>query len=89
MKNQIKIENEKEFLEALSYDGNSEFEFVEQTESEYDREKGSVLLKTVVKRKSDNKFFRGEFYKTSNGTEVVNTTLVEVFPKVQQVTIYE
>ena len=89
-KNKIKFENENEFLEALSYDGNSEFEFVEQTESEFDKEKGSILLKTVVRRKSDNKFFRGEFHRFPAGlNSVVDATLVEVFPKIQQVTVYE
>lgn len=69
---------------------NPQIVLVEEQIIYYDYEKSYVDKEIIVRRVSDNKFFRGTYSKWGAGnTEIDSTTLEEVFPRKVTKTIYE
>lgn len=83
----IELKDEEEFI-SIAY-GNKKFELMERNQEGFDGEKGMVDITFVVKRKSDNKFFFGEYTEWMIGHhEIHDLTLEEVFPEEQTITVY-
>lgn len=86
-----------DITELVCYGGrHDEWEFIEEDISNVDLEKGGKDMEVILKRKSDDKFFKFEFYKTNhhsldedacgNDWPLRGT---EVFPKSITITKYE
>jgi hypothetical protein len=65
------------------------FEFIEETQTYFDGEKGYCDYEVIIKRLSDNKFFKGQHTDYGKHEGSVNKVWVEVFPKQITITTYE
>ena len=67
-----------------------EFEFIESDDTYYSLEDHYVDITSIVQRKSDGKFFKGEYTENyCEDPEMFTNKLIEVFPKQIMKTIYE
>lgn len=82
---------DEELIEQLFNDDdpNSDFEFIEENQTYYDTEKGCSDYRVIVKRKSDGKYFEGNYTKWPAGGSKYDMEIEEVFPKKITKTIYE
>lgn len=67
----------------------NEFEIIASGVDYYDIEKGYEERFTVVRRKSDGKYFKGSWVYSHYIENEYETTLTEVFPKEKTITVYE
>lgn len=89
------VENE-EYEEFFDEDGNiignplwNEFEIIDVIVDDYDIEKGYEDKSTIVRRKSDEKYFVGHWVYSPYVENEYETTLTEVFPKEKTIIVYE
>lgn len=89
------VENE-EYEEFFDEDGNiignplwNEFEIIDVIVDDYDIEKGYEDKSTIVRRKSDGKYFVGHWVYSPYVENEYETTLTEVFPKEKTIIVYE
>lgn len=90
MKQREVIEFTEEQVEHLNEDSAPEgFEWIEETQTDFDGEKGSAYFDVILKRLLDNKFFKSTKYMGTGGYSKTDTQFEEVFPKTVTTTIYE
>ena len=66
------------------------FVLIEQNEADFDGEKGFVDYECVIQRLSDDKFFGFTYTQFGhNGSDLLEQTAKEVFPKQKTITVYE
>lgn len=85
-------EYEEFFDEELNIIGNpiwNDFEIIEESVDSYDIEKGYEKKSTIVKRKSDGKYFVGHWVYSPYVENEYETTLTEVFPKEKTIIVYD
>ena len=89
------IENE-EYEEFFDEDGNivgdpiwNDFKIIDCNVIYYSIEKGYDDRLTIVKRKSDGKYFKGQWVFSHHIENEYDTTLTEVFPKEKTIIVYE
>lgn len=63
---------------------------IKQDECDFDGEKGFVDYNCVIQRLSDGKFFGFQYTQFGhNGSDLLDQTMEEVFPKQKTITVYE
>lgn len=78
-------DEEKDTIKSGVWDN---FELIDSEIGYVDLEKGYEEIRVIVRRISDNKFFKGFYIYSPYFTEY-DTTLIEVYPKTTTITIYE
>lgn len=86
----------KEYEEFFGEDGSiignpiwNDFEIIKEKVIYCDLEKGYKQKSTIVRRKSDSKYFKGIWKYSAYVKNTYDTTLIEVFPKQKTKTVYE
>lgn len=88
--NRENLELTNEQLKLLPYERIDGFKFVQDEQVYFDSEKGYVDMEIVIKRLSDNKFFKGKYYNWGLSNIAWESSIFkEVFPKEKTITIYE
>lgn len=65
------------------------FEYIQEEQTYFDYEKGYSDYEVIIKRISDNKFFKGQYADWGYEVKEVQKVWVETFPKQIIKTIYE
>lgn len=66
-----------------------EFEFIKSEEVDFDSEKGFCTYEVIIKRLSDNKYFKNTYTRYQSQNNWDSFTWEEVFPKSITITMYE
>lgn len=83
------IITDENVLRQLACEGNEDWKWIEETQTDFDSEKGCADFEVIVQRISDKKFFKLKMTKWSAGEREYNYTLEEVFPVEKTITIYK
>ena len=67
----------------------NQFEIVEDNMIDYDLDKCYEFMEVIVQRKSDKKYFKGEYVQSSYRGNEYEAVLIEVFPRIIEKVIYE
>jgi len=65
------------------------FKFIQEEQTYFDGEKGYCDYEVIIKRLSDNKFFKGQYTDWGHHVIEVEKVWVETFPKQITITTYE
>ena len=88
--NRETLELTDEQLELLPHEKIEGFKFIEENQVYFDSEKGYVTEELIIKRLTDNKFFKGKYDNWRHGNiEWKSSIFEEVFPKEKTIIIYE
>lgn len=92
-KEKIRLEDNEDNKRLILYEGddlnNTDFEWIEEKQVDFDSEKGSADFDVILKRKSDGKFFKFFKLKGSAGWRETDFHGVEVVPKQVTLIVYE
>ncbi len=85
----IKFKDEKE-VEGIIHEWNDECDFniIESTQKYFDSEKGYVDYDIIIQRKSDSKYFKGEYSQWGQGVMDIDLSFKEVFQYQTTITKY-
>ena len=87
--NEIYDEYFDEFNTPIKHHFSDDFKFITEEVTYYDLEKRYEEIKTIIKRLSDDKYFRIDWVKTYYRNNEYPDTIEEVFPKQKTITVYE
>lgn len=83
------IITDQKVLSQLACEGNKEWDYIEETQTYFDTEKGYAVFEVILKRVEDEKYFKLKLTKWPAGEQEYNYTLTEVFPVEKTITIYK
>ena len=84
------IEHLESLIHGESYAlKNTDYELVDVIKGRFDGEKGYVEYDIIIKRKSDDRYFKGEAEDWGKGERSVDPNFVEVYPKQKTITTYD